>query len=177
MDTYLDMLQDSLEKKLDILEKIAAYQKEEMEMLKVDGAGADASGQDASDTDALDVDAFDMDAFDRNVADKVALAEGIDKLDDGFERVYDRIRDEMLENKEKYAVSIRKLQDMIGEITEKNASIQAQERRIKQAVDSYTRRKSAALRQKRDNGKAARSYYNNMKKLNYVDSQFLDKKK
>lgn len=157
MDTYMDMLQDSLEKKLDILEKIAVYQKEEMDMLKDES--------------------MDMDAFDQNIADKVALAQGIEKLDDGFEQVYDRIREEVIGNKERYAVSIRKLQGMIGEITERNASIQAQESRIKLAVDTYVQRKSAALRQKLDNGKAARSYYNNMKKLNYVGSQFLDKKK
>ncbi len=157
MDTYMDMLQDSLEKKLDILEKIAVYQEDEMDMLKEES--------------------MDMEAFDQNIADKVALAQGIEKLDDGFEQVYDRIREEMIGNKEKYAVSIRKLQDMIGEITERNASIQAQESRIKLAVDAYVQRKSAALRQKLDNGKAARSYYNNMKKLNYVGSQFLDKKK
>ncbi len=66
---------------------------------------------------------------------------------------------------------------MIAEITEKNTAIQAQESRIKLAVDTYVRKESAALRQKRDNGKAARSYYNNMKKLNFVDSQFLDRKK
>ncbi len=157
MDTYMDMLQDSLEKKLDILEKIAVYQEDEMDMLKEEG--------------------MDMEAFDQNIADKVALAQGLEKLDDGFEQVYDRIREEMIGNKEKYAVPIRKLQDMIGEITERNASIQAQESRIKLAVDAYVQRKSAALRQKLDNGKAARSYYNNMKKLNYVGSQFLDKKK
>ncbi len=157
MDTYLDMLQDSLKKKLDILNEIIAYQSEEMDMLKEES--------------------MDMEVFDKSIDKKVALAEGIDKLDDGFEQVYDRIREEMIGHKEKYAVQIRAMQDMIGEITEKNASIQAEESRIKLAVDNYVRRESAALRQKRDNGKAARSYYNNMKKLNYVDSQFMDKKK
>ncbi len=157
MDTYLDMLQDSLKKKLDILNEIIAYQREEMDMLKEES--------------------MDMEVFDKSIDKKVALAEGIDKLDDGFEQVYDRIREEMIGHKEKYAVQIRAMQDMIAEITEKNASIQAEESRIKLAVDNYVRRESAALRQKRDNGKAARSYYNNMKKLNYVDSQFMDKKK
>lgn len=157
MDTYVDMLQDSLKKKLGILDKIMEFQKEEEEMLKEDS--------------------MDMEAFDKSINDKVALAQGIDQLDDGFEQVYDRIRKEMIENKEKYAVQIRKLQDMIAEITEKNASIQVRESRIKLSVETYARKESAALRQKRDNGKAALSYYNNMRKLNFVDSQFMDKKK
>lgn len=157
MDTYLDMLQDSLKKKLEILNGIMNYQSEEAEMLKGES--------------------MDMEAFDKSISDKVALAEKIGSLDDGFEQVYDRIRKEMIEHKEKYAVQIRAMQNMIGEISEKSVLIQAEENRIKLEVDNFAKRESAALRQRRDNGKAARSYYNSMKKLNYVDSQFMDKKK
>lgn len=78
---------------------------------------------------------------------------------------------------EKYAVQIKELQDLIAEISEKNVLIQAEENRIRLEVDNYAKRESLALRQRRDTGKAARNYYNNMKKLNYVDSQFMDKKK
>lgn len=157
MDTYLDMLQDSLKKKLEILNGIMKCQQKESEMLK---GGS-----------------MDMEAFDQSINDKVALAESIDSLDDGFEKVYDRIREEMINHKEKYAVEIRAMQDLIGEISEKNVLIQAEENRIKLEVNNYAKKESVALRQRLDNGKAARSYYNNMKKLNYVDSQFMDKKK
>lgn len=156
MDTYLDMLQDSLKKKLEILNRIMEHQKRESEMLKEN---------------------MDRDAFDESINDKVALAESIDSLDDGFEHVYDRIREEMITNKEKYAAQIKVLQELIAEISEKNVLIQAEENRIRLEVDNYAKRESQALRQRRDNGKAARSYYNNMKKLNYVGSQFMDKKK
>ncbi len=97
MDTYLDMLRDSLKKKLDILNRIMDYQKKESDMLKG---------------------SMDMEAFDKSINDKVALAESIDSLDDGFEQVYDRIRQEMIGNKEKYAVQIKELQDLIAEINE-----------------------------------------------------------
>lgn len=157
MDAYLDMLQDSLKKKLEILNSIMEYQREESDMLKSESV--------------------DMEAFDKNINEKVALAESIDSLDDGFEQVYSRVREEMMNHKEKYAVQIRKMQDMIGEISEKSVLVQAEENRIKLEVDNFAKRESAALRLRRDNGKAARSYYNNMKKLNYVDSQFMDKKK
>lgn len=157
MDTYLDMLQDSLKKKLDILNRIMDCQREESDMLKDEN--------------------MDRDAFDRNITEKVELAESIDSLDDGFEQVYDRIREEMVNNKARYAVQIKNMQNMIAEISEKNVLIQAEENRIKLEVDNYAKRESAALRLRRDNGKAARSYYNNMKKLNYVGSQFMDKKK
>lgn len=157
MDTYLDMLQDSLKKKLEILDKIMEYQRQESDMLKDES--------------------MDMEAFDKNINEKVALAESLDSLDDGFEKVYDRIREEMISHKANYANQIRAMQNMIGEIGEKNLLIQAEENRIKLEVNNYAKRASAALRQRRDNGKAARSYYNNMRKLNYVGSQFMDKKK
>lgn len=157
MDTYLDMLQDSLKKKLEILNGIMEYQREESDLLKKEN--------------------MDREAFDRSISAKVELAESIDSLDDGFEQVYDRIRREMIAHKENYAVQIRSMQNMIAEISEKNVLIQAEENRIRLEVDNYAKRESAALRQRRDNGKAARSYYNNMKKLNFVGSQFMDKKK
>ena len=116
------------------------------------------------------------DVLDRSMTEKVELAESIDSLDDGFEKVYDRIREEMIAHKEGYVNQIRALQNMISEISEKNVLIQAEENRIRLEVENYAKRESAALRQRRDNGKAARSYYNNMKKLNYVGSQFMDKK-
>ena len=156
METYLDMLQDSLRKKLEILDKIMTCQKEESDMLK---GGS-----------------MDRDVFDRSMTEKVELAESIDSLDDGFEKVYDRIREEMIAHKEGYVNQIRALQNMISEISEKNVLIQAEENRIRLEVENYAKIESAALRQRRDNGKAARSYYNNMKKLNYVGSQFMDKK-
>ncbi len=156
METYMDMLQDSLRKKLEILDKIMTCQKEESDMLK---GGS-----------------MDRDVFDRSMTEKVELAESIDSLDDGFEKVYDRIREEMIAHKEGYVNQIRALQNMISEISEKNVLIQAEENRIRLEVENYAKRESAALRQRRDNGKAARSYYNNMKKLNYVGSQFMDKK-
>lgn len=156
METYLDMLQDSLRKKLEILEKIMTCQKEESDMLKGES--------------------MDRDVFDRSMTEKVELAESIDSLDDGFEKVYDRVREEMIAHKESYVNQIRALQNMISEISEKNVLIQAEENRIRLEVENYAKRESAALRQRRDNGKAARSYYNNMKKLNYVGSQFMDRK-
>lgn len=157
MDTYLDMLQGSLKKKLEIINRIMDYQKEEADMLRLEE--------------------MEIEAFDKSIAEKVELAESISALDDGFEQVYDRIREEIIGNKAKYAKQIQAMQNMIGEISEKNVLIQAEENRLKLEVDNYAKKASAALRQKRDNGKAARSYYNSMKKLNYVDSQFMDKKK
>lgn len=156
MDTYLKMLGESLDKKIEILGRITQIDQNELELLKKEH--------------------FDMDGFDKSVDAKLKLMGQIDKLDEGFETVYDRIREKLLTNKDAYAPQIKHLQEQISRITEMNVSIQALESRIKLAVDNYARRESTTLNQRRNTGKAAQSYYNNMRKLNFVDAQFLDSK-
>ena len=156
MDTYLKMLGESLDKKLEILSKVMRVDESELSMLKQEH--------------------FDMESFDKSVDEKLKLMGQIDKLDEGFETVYDRIREKLLTNKDAYAPQIKRLQEQISRITEMNVSIQALESRIKLAVDNYAKRESTTLNQRRNSGKAAQSYYNNMRKLNVVDAQFMDSK-
>ena len=156
MDTYLKMLGESLDKKIEILDRITQIDQNELELLKKEH--------------------FDMDGFDKSVDEKLKLMGQIDKLDEGFETVYDRIREKLLTNKDAYAPQIKRLQEQISRITEMNVSIQALESRIKLAVDNYAKRESTTLNQRRNSGKAAQSYYNNMRKLNVVDAQFMDSK-
>ena len=157
MDTYLKMLGESLDKKIAILERIMQIDQNELELLKKEQ--------------------FDMDGFDKSVDEKLKLMGQIDKLDEGFEMVYDRIRTQMLERKAEYAVQIKHLQQQISRITEMNVSIQALESRIKLAMDSFAKRENTTMNQRRNSGKAAQSYFNNMRKLNVVDSHFMDSKK
>ena len=157
MDTYLQMLKESLDKKIEILNQILQYEERQQEMVKQEN--------------------FDYEAFDKSVNEKVVLVDQIDALDDGFEKVYDRIRSELFLHKEKYAEQIRILQNQISEITDKNVAIQAMESRIKMAVDNRVKKDRLDLQQRRNSGKAAQSYYSNMRKLNYVDAQFMDRKK
>ena len=105
MDTYLQMLKESLDKKIEILNQILQYEEQQQEMVKQEN--------------------FDYEAFDKSVNEKVVLVDQIEALDDGFEKVYDRIRSELLLNKDKYADQIRVLQNQISEITEMNVSIEA----------------------------------------------------
>lgn len=156
MDTYLKMLSESLDKKIQILSRIVQIDQNELELLKQEH--------------------FDMTSFDKSVDEKLKLMGQIDKLDEGFENVYDRIRQQMLTHKDEYAEQIKHLQQQISRITEMNVSIQALESRIKLAMDQYAKRENATMNQKRNSGKAAQSYYNNMRKLNYVSAQYMDSK-
>ena len=133
MENYLSVLEDSLKKKLQILDELATYTMEQQELLKAEE--------------------LDYDAFDQLVEKKDPLVQMIMELDQGFETVYDRIKEQLIGHKERYVAQIRTLQDLISELTDKSVKLQAMEQRNKTAVEQQFRNS------------------------NYVPPQFLDDKK
>ena len=156
MDNYLSVLEDSLKKKLQILDELTDYTMQQQELLKVEE--------------------LDYEAFDRLVDQKEPLIQKIMELDQGFETVYDRIKEQLLGNKEQYAAQIRALQSLIGELTDKSVKLQTMEQRNKSAVEQQFRKSREKIRQGRQNKQAALNYYKNMNNSNYVPPQFLDDK-
>lgn len=157
MDNYLSVLEDSLKKKLQILDELTDYTIQQQELLKVEE--------------------LDYEAFDRLVDQKDPLIQRIMELDQGFETVYDRIKEQLLGNKEQYAAQIRALQSLIGELTDKSVKLQTMEQRNKSAIEQQFRKSREKIRQGRQNKQAALNYYKNMNNSNYVPPQFLDDKK
>ena len=157
MDNYLSVLEDSLKKKLQILDELTDYTMQQQELLKVEE--------------------LDYEAFDRLVDQKDPLIQRIMELDQGFETVYDRIKEQLLGNKEQYAAQIKALQSLIGELTDKSVKLQTMEQRNKSAVEQQFRKAREKIRQGRQNKQAALNYYKNMNNANYVPPQFLDDKK
>lgn len=157
MDNYLSVLEDSLKKKLQILDELTDYTMQQQELLKVEE--------------------LDYEAFDRLVDQKDPLIQRIMELDQGFETVYDRIKEQLLDNKEQYAAQIRTLQTLIGELTDKSVKLQTMEQRNKTAIEQQFRKSREKIRQGRQNKQAALNYYKNMNNANYVPPQFLDNKK
>ena len=88
-------------------------------------------------TEILKKETFDMEAFDRTVDEKDAFVTELIKLDEGFESLYDRIKEEFARDKSSYAGQIKHLQKLISEITDKNVSIQAEESRNKAMLENY----------------------------------------
>ncbi len=129
MDNYLSVLEDSLKKKLQILDELTDYTTQQQELLKVEE--------------------LDYEAFDRLVDQKEPLIQKIMELDQGFETVYDRIKEQLLGNKEQYAAQIRALQSLIGELTDKSVKLQTMEQRNKSAVEQQFRKSREKIRQGR----------------------------
>lgn len=127
--------------------------------------------------DALEDPNLDPDDFDVIVQQKAKLIEQIEQLDDGFEQVYARVREELTANKAQYAGEIREMQTLIRQLTDKSASIEAQEQRNKALMTQKFNGVRRQVRQIRTSQKVVNQYYHNMMKTNFIDPQFLDNKK
>lgn len=120
---------------------------------------------------------LDMEALDASSDRMGALADKLDLLDEGFESVYDRIRQELIDNKEAYRDEIKRMQALIAEITEKVVGINAARMRNKLQAENHFKKNRQQIGRASSKMKASQNYYNNMNRLSYVDSQFYDTKK
>ena len=155
--TYIDIMIQSLNKKLQVLERISEVNGIQKEILENTKAS--------------------VEEFDQTVEEKAKLIEQMQLLDTGFEKLYDRVKEELQVHKEDYASAVQMLQNSIRRITDKSMEIQVQEARNKDLMlRKFTFVKDTA-KTMRANSKVASRYYKNMMNLHYVDPQFMDNKK
>ena len=120
---------------------------------------------------------FDMDAFDATIDQQSAYVEQLDQLDRGFESVYDRVREELMENKERYRNEITRMKEQIQQITDKIVTLNAGNMRNKMLAENQFKKKRKEIGTGASKNRVARNYYNSMNNLNYVSPQFYDNKK
>lgn len=154
---YITALKQGLEKKIQILDKIIEENALQRQLL------ADPE--------------LDPDDFEKNLNDKAALVEQLTMLDDGFDAVYERVREELQQNRAAYAADITCMQKYISAIMEKSTQIQTEEQRNRELVVQKFASVKKQIREVKSSHKAVNEYYQNMMKLNYVEPQFMDNKK
>ena len=157
MDNYLGILEESLQKKLKVLEEIAVYNQEQEQLLRKESVS--------------------LEELDENMSHKDELIQKVTALDEGFETLYERIKEQILTHKDDYKEQIRKLKQLISQVTEKSVSIQAQEARNKKLIEDYFKRERSQLRQNRQSSKAAYNYYKSVNNTNVVMNQMINEKK
>lgn len=157
IENYLKILEESLLKKIAVLDEIIVYNKEQEKLLEKESVS--------------------LDELDFNMSKKDGLIRKLTELDDGFEALYERIREQLLGNKEMYRAQIKYLQELIAQVTERSVSIQAQEARNKKLIESYFAKEKSQLRQGRQASKAAYDYYKSMNNTAVVPPQIMDQKK
>ena len=141
-NTYITALTESLEKKVDVLTQIKRKNEEQSSIIESPD--------------------FSFDKFDINTEEKGVLIYKLEKLDDGFEMVYEKVREELAGNKEAYRDEIKRMQDLITKITELSTCIQAQEQRNKTAVESVFKSERDRIKATRSGAKALKSYSDSM---------------
>jgi Na+/phosphate symporter len=159
MDTgnYVQILIDSLIRKEVLLKKVVDYNEEQEQI-------ASASE-------------FDEAAFQSNLDAKGEAVDEILKLDDGFQAVFDRVKEVIQNDKSQYAGAIATLQQLIKSVTDLGVRIQAQELRNKTLVEKRFAQLRKELSTARTTTSKANEYYKNMNRLNDYDAHFLDQKK
>ena len=156
MNTQLEILSESLDKKYAVLLEIQKYN-EEQEKVFLD-------------------ETVKLQDFDAAVEEKGKLIEKLSRLDTGFEALYQRLADELQQNRERYGEQIKSIQQKIAAVTDLSISIQAQEARNKRLIEDFFSKERAQIKQGRQSSKAAYDYYKNMSKSNFIPPQFMDSK-
>ena len=152
---YLQMMIDSLNKKKGILIRIIELNEEQNQILSEETLNGDA--------------------FDDNMKAKGDCIGGLDRLDEGFQSLFNRVRDAINANKEMYANEISVMKRLITEVTELGAKIEVQEARNKVKVEAMFRRERQEHKEAKRSASMAKSYYQNMSKVSN-EPQFMDTK-
>ncbi|MBQ6408903.1 MAG: hypothetical protein IJJ64_12805 [Butyrivibrio sp.] len=153
----LDMLEESLVKKIEIMKKIEEENTRQKEILS-------------------NSDDVDLEAFDKTLDIKGEYIDELEKLDDGFQSLFDRVKQEVGDNKKTYADQIKRMQELIHEIMDRSASIEAAEHRNKKLAENYFSSEREKMATGKRSSAAAFNYYTTMNNFKDIPPQFLDTK-
>ena len=156
-DTYLSVMIESLEKKDALLSALEQKSMEQTEMIK--------------NPDSLLAD------IDHNMDEKAELIDELTKIDTGFEALYSDIKEGLNEHKDEYKEQIKTIQNLIGDVMAKSASVQAIEARNKTEMEKRFAAEKKELQQRKNVSKVAYDYYATSNKIDLYTPQFMDKKK
>ena len=121
-------------------------------------------------------DEVDIEAFDSILDVKGSLIDELMALDDGFQSLFDRVKEEVGQHKDKYAEQIKRMQQLIQEITGLSASIEAAEHRNKKLAEEYFSHTRQKLNFSKQTSAAAFNYYRTMNNFKDIPPQFMDDK-
>lgn len=158
VQTNLQILIEALEKKINYMQEINHYTKEQERLLKEDEVN--------------------YKLFNNIMDNKQVRIDKIAELDAGFKPTFGRIQGVLNTQPEIYKEEIIRMKELIKVIGDIGVDIQVLERRNKVQFDSKAGRTKNKVKTYRKNKKAATNYYDNIKKQNKSgNSYFFDSKK
>lgn len=97
-------------------------------------------------------------------------------LDEGFDKLYLSVKEELMAGKEKYIAEITSLKELIADITDLSVNLQTMEKRNKSQLDMYFATMRKKIKNSRLSNKTVANYYKTMTNQHEVQSFFYDKK-
>lgn len=155
--TYIQLLIDSLGKKHEVLNALMQIT--------------------ISQQTIIDSEGFEEDEFLKTISLKEEQIKNLEELDRGFEMVYDRIREEIKDNRKEYISQIASLKELVTIVTDLSVKLQALERKNKSKLESVLVNKRKNIRNSRLSNETVTNYYKNMSSKTDSQSYFYDKKK
>ena len=155
-DNYLSVMIESLEKKIAILTEIVEKNTEQNGILSSDE--------------------LDTEAMQNNMDEKQSLIEQLNQLDEGFNIVFARIKQELEQNRSDYKVEIETMKQRIIQVTDLSMKIQTAEAYNKALAQKRFGIIKKDIQTARRSGKMASTYYQSMNKMD-AGPQFMDSKK
>ena len=132
-ETYLDMMETSLVKKIEVMKQIEAQNIRQKEALVME-------------------DGFDEETFDDAVRIKTGLIDRLTELNEGFAGLYDKVKDDINADKLRYRAQIEHMQDLIRAVTDISNTIEIQETRNKEIADNIYSGIYSGLKKNGNNG-------------------------
>ena len=156
--SYVDILVNSLEKKIRVLQQLEDLMEREDELF----ANTHISAEEVSEI---------IDTRDEYL-------NKLEELDLGFEKLYERVKEEITSNKEMYKTEILGMQDLIREISSRTVKLQAAQTRNKERYTHLFSKKKHEIKEFKLSNKTVSNYYKNSYNAHQEGSSyFLDKKK
>lgn len=155
--TYIKVLIDTLQKKKSVLEQIYDGTKQQKELLQ--------SGK------------FKENEFQKIMSLKGMLLDELEKLDNGFEQIYERVALVLKHNKDMYKEDILAAQNLIQQIMDLSISIRALEEQNKERFPACVMEQRKRMENIRTSSKLLNNYYKNKPNTHQTgQSYFVDKK-
>ena len=120
---------------------------------------------------------FEEDGFNGLMQKKREQLRKLEEYDEGFQAIYNRVAEELQNNKEEHKEQILEMQRLITGITDLSVKLTALEEKNKTALEVLFREKRQNIRQFKVSKQTADKYYKNMIGMQTGASYFMDQKK
>lgn len=155
--TYVNIMKESLVRKKNYLQEI-------LELTNKQGELALANELDEND-------------FGDIVEKKDVLISNVNEIDKGFTAVYERVRREIIQDKELYKDELKAIQDSIRKCVDLGMAIESAELRNKAALETAFAKSYRGVKQLKQSKQVANKYYKSMSNGMINDSILYDRKK